>query len=175
MPWAWVENQMDPEPISSLPSALQLSTLHWDQLHIEDLRNWHLWVKKDWPKCGFQDSGCTSEPLLWAFLGPHGTRPQEWQTGGTLTPLSGHVPSSGLLGPLLTFGLEPHLSLHHCLPICFNHGFTELFMAPEDGGGSSLLCTHPVCPHPFLSVCIPHPAVSKKCWWKKISCHIQLC
>lgn len=110
MPWAWVENQMDPEPISSLPSALQLSALHWDQLDLEDLRNWHLWVKRDWGKCGFQDSGWTSEPLLLAFLGTHETRPQEWQTRGTLTPLPGHVLSSGLLGPLLTIGLEPHLS-----------------------------------------------------------------
>lgn len=125
MPWAWVENQMDTEPISSFLSALQLSPLHWDQLDLEDLRNWHLWVKRDWPKCGFQDSGWTSEPLLLAFLRSHETRPQEWQTWVILTPLPGHVPGSGLIGSTAdNWSWATFESLHHRLPVYYNHGIT---------------------------------------------------
>lgn len=125
-PWAWMEDHMDPGSISSLPNALQLSILHWDQLDPEELQNSHLDVTRAWPRSGFQDSSWTrgSLPWLWGDLVRLGHK-SGWLGDSYCT----HRPSPRLRateGPLLTLGLEPYVWFlaSSFAYLCLNHGVT---------------------------------------------------
>lgn len=93
-----------PDPSSPAPSALQLSTLHWGQVHPEELQNSDSGVPGQQPGKWIPpaDQGSTS------FTGSHETGPQEWLPWVTLTRLKGEIPGSELLR--IHFR---HLALNH--------------------------------------------------------------